>query len=873
MKRGLVLLLTCYIILFRSKAEGQSVYQLNKDSLEYFLQKKDLVSYFNKIKILASIAADTLMDQFKLDSIGKYLLPNFEPLTPKERGALRYSAMIVGRRYSRNFGDYEKALQFYLIANQNVEDKEYLDGNAWYIENEIFNIYTRKGDYQKADYYGGLFEKSIKHRLQKNPFDSLSIQRLSRYYTNLGIQRRSQGMGSESFQCYTEGYNLAESIQFPVGMYSNAMGFAEYYLDSSMFKLSDQYLHLSGQILDDLHADPIYKERRADFIFLTAQYFLEKGQVEKDDLSIRRSIPLFKSAIDSLRKAFTYKERREFAKFYSPLAEAYLSVDSLNQAEQYINLGLSSIIADYNNFESLPNANQLYAENSFIELFKLQSQLYQKRYNVSNVMNWLAKSLQSIELGLRANDIIREQMIADPSKLITIRANKMMIHDGLKIIYDLYSMNGETEYLQKARGFFNRSKALLLDEKIRRHRLMDQITPEDSIAIAELQMEIRDLHGDKFMIGINVDSLNRLILVDEEKMGKLFAKYKEALHPSETQGDYIEYSVQDEDIFVLSSINGIQKFLKLGDKDVLTNLLKRMDDFILLRGLSEDVTVLGDLYHFLVEPIAPNLPQKIVIIPDGEIGFIPFDMLEDLKGKSLIEYCTISYAYEYETYSTLHEKTSRKYQIYCLAPTYKVAEKKEDVVTRGSIYQLPFAQVEADSIRKLFGTGALISDSDDKNDLAKGLQQAAIFHFAGHAIVQKDNAYLVMSSDSDPQKQLTEQEIALLPQCADLVVLSACETGLGEFEIGEGIRSLGRSFIESGASSTVISLWNVNDKSTSMIMSSFYKYLYGRLPIDESLRKAKLEYISIADKINQHPYFWAAFIPAGDMNIIDSFKR
>jgi len=101
------------------------------------------------------------------------------------------------------------------------------------------------------------------------------------------------------------------------------------------------------------------------------------------------------------------------------------------------------------------------------------------------------------------------------------------------------------------------------------------------------------------------------------------------------------------------------------------------------------------------------------------------------------------------------------------------------------------------------------------------------------------------------------------------VVLSACETGLGKIEQGEGIRSLGRNFMEAGAQATIISLWNVNDKSTALIMTDFYKQLKAGKPKDEALRQAKLNYLQRATQKNSHPYFWAAFIPAGDMSVLE----
>ena len=75
--------------------------------------------------------------------------------------------------------------------------------------------------------------------------------------------------------------------------------------------------------------------------------------------------------------------------------------------------------------------------------------------------------------------------------------------------------------------------------------------------------------------------------------------------------------------------------------------------------------------------------------------------------------------------------------------------------------------------------------------------------------------------------------------------------------------------MESGAKSSVISLWNVNDKSTSQIIGSFYKNLKSGLEKDESLRMAKLEYLNNAPANLKHPFFWAPFIPTGDMCSLD----
>ena len=102
---------------------------------------------------------------------------------------------------------------------------------------------------------------------------------------------------------------------------------------------------------------------------------------------------------------------------------------------------------------------------------------------------------------------------------------------------------------------------------------------------------------------------------------------------------------------------------------------------------------------------------------------------------------------------------------------------------------------------------------------------------------------------------------------ADMVVLSACETGIGELQKGEGIISLARGFTYAGAKSIITSLWSVEDECTKKIMISFYEYLDQGLAKDAALRQAKLDYINDEQTthVDAHPFYWSPFIGVGDM--------
>ncbi|MBK8109967.1 MAG: CHAT domain-containing protein [Saprospiraceae bacterium] len=97
-----------------------------------------------------------------------------------------------------------------------------------------------------------------------------------------------------------------------------------------------------------------------------------------------------------------------------------------------------------------------------------------------------------------------------------------------------------------------------------------------------------------------------------------------------------------------------------------------------------------------------------------------------------------------------------------------------------------------------------------------------------------------------------------------MVYLSACTTGLGEVEKGEGLRSLCKSFLEAGVPTVVQSQWEVNAKAGTEITGEFYRLMSQGLPAIEALRQAKLNYWKNANLSEKHPYYWAAFVLVGD---------
>jgi CHAT domain-containing protein len=368
---------------------------------------------------------------------------------------------------------------------------------------------------------------------------------------------------------------------------------------------------------------------------------------------------------------------------------------------------------------------------------------------------------------------------------------------------------------------------------------------------------------------LQTDTLSRTIFIYQEKIDNLFDRYHQKHPVQPIGGDYVEYSLYGNDIYILSAIASDLQLIKLGSRDSLRLLMELLNHFIRSRGLEEDVGIQQELYKFLLGPVMSHWPQRLVIIPDAEIGYIPFDVLVDLQGATGFAECIISYSSTYHMVKEADKVSDAIFDLYCLAPTYENASEQDgpERDERGTLYPLLHAQAEVDSIQRLFQGRVHRSLAKTDKVILDSLAFARIFHFAGHAIVNRNEAYLAIGHDQNPASTLTTSELSLLAQGPELVVLSACETGLGKLETGEGISSLGRSFLEAGARAVVISLWNVNDRSTSSIMTAFYRHLKTGDSVDEALRNAKLEYISKSEPEARHPYFWAGFVVFGELRL------
>lgn len=211
---------------------------------------------------------------------------------------------------------------------------------------------------------------------------------------------------------------------------------------------------------------------------------------------------------------------------------------------------------------------------------------------------------------------------------------------------------------------------------------------------------------------------------------------------------------------------------------------------------------------------------------------------------------------------------------------------------------LQFAELEAKEIRGLYPQSTVLLKKEATEEKAKAFSpQNDIIHFATHAELSEEDplsSAVLLAKDDKEDGRLEVREIFGMDLKAGLVVLSACETGLGKLSSGDELVGLTRAFIYAGTPSVVASLWKVEDSSTAQLMASFYRNLKTMSKV-EALRQAQLELIkgqassdllarrgvggigklgevphtkpTSAESLTvstSHPYFWAPFILVGD---------
>jgi len=557
----------------------------------------------------------------------------------------------------------------------------------------------------------------------------------------------------------------------------------------------------------------------------------------------------------------------------------------------------------------------LYLKKDLLKILNLKAKAFAKKYSLhKNTIGDLQCSLSTYTKSLELINLMRNRFKPDEYNSRFELISRKTYNNALIVAMELYYLTGENSYRLKALGFSEKSKSALLRRMISDSRakqfagipkkvLERENYLKKEIFRLELLLE-RDYLSTRMVSKIrrsalensyyeNRNSYQKLIGEKEKKYPKYFnLKFKDwspdisEIQKSLNNGKVIiEYFMTNDMIyiFLITEKEFITKSVKIDSTfiDVIRNFYRS----IVKIEESEFLKCSPLLYDKLIKPVNEYIigKKKIVIIPDSELYFIPFEALisgkDNFDSFSNLDFLIKNHSFSYHYSMALKNKNANKSDysnrnFLGFAPVFTWRTKALLGSKRKILPRLPGTAKEVRSIMDLFnskGIGTVgyfygdATESKFKEVLSD--QEFGFIHVATHSVnnINPVLSGLIFADDPDGKAEedgiLFSKEIYNLKIKTSLLVLSCCESGMGKMTKGEGILSLNRGFFFSGAKNIIFSLWTVEDRSTSKLMVELYKNILNGEAFSESLKDAKLTLIS--NPYTAFPKYWSSFILFG----------
>jgi len=353
--------------------------------------------------------------------------------------------------------------------------------------------------------------------------------------------------------------------------------------------------------------------------------------------------------------------------------------------------------------------------------------------------------------------------------------------------------------------------------------------------------------------------------------------------------EYVLSEPQSYCLWISRNATGVEKLS--GGRTRIEELTRRYLSSI--REKRSDSILASQLYAILLPSFSQlSTTEKLVIVPDGILHLLPFETLRDASSSLLLDNKIISYAPASTVlYVLRNAKNSHNHRRTLLAvgnvPYQNQGNVSAELVKptgiekrilrgmsdsfRTTLYDLPETRDEVLDIKRILGNDSTLLLGPEATETAfKGepLSDFQIIHLAVHGFSdsrfpERSGVVLGVDSATSDDGLLQVREIIHLRFNADLVTLSACDTGVGKLQGEEGVTDLAEAFLVSGARSVVASLWSADDTFTHALMDRFYIHIVEGKDQASALRDAKLDLLAKYGK-EVPPYYWAAFVLTGD---------
>ncbi len=529
---------------------------------------------------------------------------------------------------------------------------------------------------------------------------------------------------------------------------------------------------------------------------------------------------------------------------------------------------------------------------SYIELFNAltaKGDAFQKLYEKEKVINYLESALNAYQSAFKLAYYVEKTYDSDEARLFLNKLKHIVHSKPIDISLSLFNLTHKKEYLEETYFFDQKNKASVLSLNVQANEIKQQsgqsialIEKEHSLksAITRLSLKagsitdtlewqknyslIRDneIELAKLQDELNADPAWQQKRTDEQipSVGEL----QKRLDHSTT---LLSFHLSENELLVLLiSANQFEYYKSPVDKVFFTDieLLKKS-----LYNTADNSRYAGtdaatSLYNKLFLPIQSKLQEKkrLIIIPDDELNYLPFEVLQNENKKYIIEKFSIQYQFSTALLGININKSPGPFNTLAFAPFASNGYKDS---SGESFSSLPASKEEINDLKGK----VLIDAAATKNNFLDSANHFRIVHLATHASVNNQDpmrSFITFYPAGKDYKLYAGEIYDLKLDSLQLIILSACETGSGQLVKGEGLMSLSRAFTYAGCSNIITSLWKAEDKTTAYITGRLHYYLDKKFTKDQALQQAKLDLLtnSDIDPRLKAPNYWAHLIFIGN---------
>ncbi len=746
-------------------------------------------------------------------------------------------------------GDYSRALEItdYLSALQ----KKYLrpDDPSVFLTYESFgSIYLSMGEYEKAHTNIKIYQEYCEQKYGRESFHTAGV------YRRMADIYLAQQNYVDAVSSFSESIEIFEII--------SGEGFAQN-LPMTLIQRGKAYQKMDQEqlALADLHrAANIYSRR----------------SIENDP---------------------------KLGKAWLAIAECFLYFDQSDSAEQYADRGLK-VLEDYEHF--IKSSGRMQQNNPVLylpEAYYLKARL---AYGNASMQNKVESAEAYIDKAIAILRSTKNIYDGEDAQMSLYEMYSNIFDFAQNLYYEQYLTRRDNSYLEKMFLLNEESKTLLLRRQLRFFGSIQYQGVPDSIVQQEQQLtgilsgrfENPDTTQDYYAVEERYDRLIEEIASEYPKYYRLRFE-EESIGLKQVQKELLgndhsllQYISTDEYLYAML-ITPDSAFITELNNAGIELLIDRYNLHIRQMELEPFAQVSVSLYHMLFEPFNDKIKTpNVFIVPNSNLFSINFETLMRPTSGNLPQYLIYDYNISYLLSATTALKFNRLKNeasagVLAFAPgfsdelkeTYRNQSKDSVTFDAGylSFIQQPFAVRAADNITGVFSGQAFTGHAATESRFKNHASQYNIIHLGTHAVIDNTSpmlSRLILAKESNDtisseDGYLHAYEIYNLSLRAELAVLTACETGLGKESKSEGVLSLSHSFAYAGCPSIVMSLWQIDEKTSSAIIENFYEHLANGATKSEALRQAKLNYLSGASGELAAPYFWAGMVLVGNSEPIN----